>query len=220
MPPIFLLDYDGTLASTDAAVARCMFDTLADATGTAPDPAALTEVVGRGLLIGRAFATLLGEVEGERSTALAADYIRRYPDYDRRYAKPFPGARETLEGLLARGARLAVVTNKMTVNAELSLGHTGLRDLLPLIIGAEPGRPAKPDPRLFDDHVAPLFPGAAPDRFIMVGDTEADLGFARAAGLRSAWAMYGFGRHAACAALAPTWRLADISDLLSLPEAG
>lgn len=217
---ILLLDYDGTLARTDEAVARCMFDTLAEATGTPPDPAAVTEVVGRGLLIGTAFAALLQEPEGARSADLAARYLARYAEYDQRYAQPYPGAREALETLTARGARLALVTNKMTANAELSLGHVGMRDLIPLIIGAEPGLPAKPDPRLFDTRVAPEFPGVARQDFIMVGDTEADLAFARAAGLRSAWAMYGFGRRAACEALAPDWRLASAAEIASLPTGG
>lgn len=218
MPSIFLLDYDGTLARTDEAIARCMFDTLAEVSSTPPDPAAVEDVVAQGLLIGRAFATLLGQPEGELSEDLARRYLSRYAAYDRQYARAFPEARPTLEALKARGARLLVVTNKMTENAELSLGHVGLADLVEAVIGAGPGLPPKPDPRVFTERVAPLFPGVAPERFMMVGDTEADLGFARAAGLRAAWASYGFGRREACMALNPDYRLAGIADLLTLPD--
>lgn len=221
MPPILLLDYDGTLARTDEAVARCMFDTLADATGTPPDPARVAEVVARGLLIRDAFASLLGRAQDAESEALVQAYLARYAEYDRRHARAYPGVAETLRELSARGLRLLLVTNKETANAELSLRHVGLRELIPAIVGAEAGRPSKPDPQLFHDRIAPQFPGAAPSDFIMVGDTETDLAFARAAGLRSAWARYGFGRAEACEALAPDFRLSTFADLARLPlEAG
>lgn len=222
MPPILLLDYDGTLARTDEAVARCMFDTLADATGAPPDPARVTEVVARGLLIRDAFASLLGRPRQDaESEALARAYLARYAEYDRRHARAYPGVAETLRDLSARGIPLLLVTNKETANADLSLGHVGLRGLIPAIVGAEAGQPSKPDPRLFHDRIAPRFPGAAPSDFIMVGDTETDLAFARAAGLRAAWARYGFGRAEACEALTPDFRLSAFADLARLPlEAG
>lgn len=217
MPPVLLLDYDGTLARTDEAVARCMADTFRAMTGAPPAPDHLAGVIGRGLLIDRAFAELLEEEPGDRNREATRRYLAAYPDYDRQYAQPFPGARETLAALRDRAIPLVLLTNKMTVNAELSLGHVGLRDLIDRVIGAEPGLPGKPDPRIFAERVAPLYPDRPRAEFIMVGDTEADLGFARAAGLRAVWASYGFGNPAACAALGPAWRIDALPELLDLP---
>ena len=55
-----------------------------------------------------------------------------------------------------------------------------------------------------------------PRRVLIVGDTEADILFAKNAGLRSCWASYGYGDEAVCKALAPEFILPDIARLPGL----
>jgi len=50
----------------------------------------------------------------------------------------------------------------------------------------------------------------------MVGDTEADLHFARDVGIRSCWASYGYGDHDGCRALAPDYEIATFPGLLEI----
>ena len=51
----------------------------------------------------------------------------------------------------------------------------------------------KPSPWFFDQLIAPVYPKLKPPDFLMVGDTSADIGFARACGIPVAWARYGYG---------------------------
>jgi phosphoglycolate phosphatase len=54
----------------------------------------------------------------------------------------------------------------------------------------------------------------------MVGDTEADLRFARAVGIRSCWASYGYGDGDACRALAPDYEIAAFPELIEIALCG
>jgi phosphoglycolate phosphatase len=64
--------------------------------------------------------------------------------------------------------------------------------------------------------VMPLFVGATASEFLMIGDTSADIAFARAVGIKSCWASYGYGDRETCRALAPDYEIASISDLIAI----
>ncbi len=75
-----------------------------------------------------------------------------------------------------------------------------------------PDTPVKPDPRLFHA-IQQQIPGGRLQRFLVVGDTETDLCFARNAGLQSCWATYGYGHGARCRAVGFDYTLDRIEDL-------
>jgi phosphoglycolate phosphatase len=52
--------------------------------------------------------------------------------------------------------------------------------------------------------------------YIMVGDTEADLCFARDVGIMSCWASYGYGDRDGCRALAPDYEIAAFPGLIQI----
>jgi phosphoglycolate phosphatase len=106
-----------------------------------------------------------------------------------------------------------LVSNKGTrgltqLVAQLDLGHR-----FDLVLAADTVSRRKPDPGLFAAHVAPAFPGVAPGRVLVVGDTDIDLRFAGNIGARACWARYGYGDAAACAALAPAYAIDAVDDL-------
>jgi HAD superfamily hydrolase (TIGR01509 family) len=91
-----------------------------------------------------------------------------------------PGAAEALRELKAAGLRLAVVSN-WDVGLHDHLRELGLEQLVDLVLtSAEAGAP-KPAPQMFSLAVERL--GAAPERTVHIGDTEADAEGARAAGM-------------------------------------
>jgi phosphoglycolate phosphatase len=65
------------------------------------------------------------------------------------------------------------------------------------------GMPMKPDPSLFNNILKPKYPEMRFDNCVMIGDTTADIVFARNCGLTSCWAEYGYGDKAACLQLKP-----------------
>jgi phosphoglycolate phosphatase len=104
----------------------------------------------------------------------------------------YPGVRETLTTLKAMPhLKVAVVTNKMTAIAEVTLAHYLPGFDFDLIAGADSVSRCKP-------HAAHLLEvavkvGALPQKSWMVGDHAVDRQCAEAAGARFLAAGYGFG---------------------------
>ncbi|MEL0437000.1 HAD family hydrolase [Phycobacter sp. K97] len=89
---------------------------------------------------------------------------------------------EFLDGLLARGKVLGVMTNDAEVSAVSQLERSGVLDRFAFVAGFDSGHGAKPDP-------APLLAfceqcGVDPGRAAMVGDSLHDLQAGAAAGMR------------------------------------
>jgi HAD superfamily hydrolase (TIGR01549 family) len=126
-------------------------------------------------------ALLLGlGLEEERAEEIAQYLIQNWQDP--RFWPLAPGAKEVLEALRERGYRLAVVSNwDATLSAILEV--VGLRHYFDhLSVSALSGY-AKPDPRLFREALEAL--GVASEEAVHVGDSEADLLGAEAAGVKA-----------------------------------
>lgn len=117
---------------------------------------------------------------GEHAEAVSAELVSRWKDPA---LWPLtPGAEETLRALKAQGYRLAVVSNWDATLPEI-LEVVGLKRYFDhLAVSALSGH-AKPDPRLFEEALSAL--GVAPEEAVHVGDSEADLLGAEAAGVRA-----------------------------------
>ena len=95
-----------------------------------------------------------------------------------------------LDGLAARGVKLAVVTNKLETLAVKLFAELGLTERFFTIIGGDtlgPGR-GKPKPDLIEE----MLRQAGGGRAAFVGDTTFDTGAARAAGLPCVAVSFGF----------------------------
>lgn len=89
---------------------------------------------------------------------------------------------EFLDGLLARGKVLGVMTNDAEISAVSQLERAGVLDRFAFVAGFDSGHGAKPDPApllAFCDHC-----GIHPERTAMVGDSLHDLQAGAAAGMR------------------------------------
>lgn len=204
--PLILFDFDGTIVDSLPSIVHATQRTFAERGLPAPE----SEAVRLALHDGRGLEFYLSRLapglapEGPEMD----DFITHWRDIYAREAhgltRPFPGAREALEGFRDKGALLAVVSNKSEPALVEALARMGLDDLFAAVAGQTPGRPKKPDPAPFVQAVAPLVRGFDPGRVLMAGDSEADLLFGRAIGARACFAAYGYGDPAACAALADT----------------
>lgn len=102
----------------------------------------------------------------------------------------FPGCETMLDGLAARGVRIALVTNKLENLARSLLAEMGLTERFATIIGGDtmgPGR-NKPAPDQLHEMIDRLGGGNA----VYVGDTSYDTRAAQAAGLPCVAVDFGF----------------------------
>lgn len=113
--------------------------------------------------------------------------------YARRWnakTRPYEGIPEMLDELVARGLKLAVLSNKpheATVQCITELAGDWPWEI---ILGMRDGVPKKPDPAGAHDIVEHL--GIPPKNCLYVGDTSVDMQTAKAAGFYAVGVLWGF----------------------------
>ncbi len=104
----------------------------------------------------------------------------------------YPGAVELLTALHQAGTALAICTNKAQHVADIAIPALGIAHFFKIVIGARDGLPKKPDAA----PIAAALQGLAHDRShaIMIGDSSADIGAAKAAGIPSIAIAHGYSK--------------------------
>ena len=106
------------------------------------------------------------------------------------HSRPFEGAIAMLDALDAMGVETAIVTNKLEGLADKLFRELGLRDRFAAFLGRdslgeERGKPAP-------DLIHAMIARAGGGRAVFVGDSDFDIGAARAAGIPSVAVSFGF----------------------------
>ncbi|MBK9361269.1 MAG: phosphoglycolate phosphatase [Rubrivivax sp.] len=185
-----IVDLDGTMVDTvgdfEVALGRMLAELGFAAVGR--DFIALTVGKGSEHLIRRTL---------EQVGAPAVLYDRAWDRYQHHYlqingqhSSVFPGVVEGLQGLRARGLRLACLTNKPTSFARPLLAAKGLSGYFDHAFGGDAFARKKPDPLPLLQTCLAL--GTAPAATLMVGDSSNDAAAARAAGCPVVLVSYGY----------------------------
>lgn len=115
-------------------------------------------------------------LEIARSAFANADqYLQRKADY----TPPFEGILKLLQALVAANLKVGILSSDTSRNVQDFVQKYQLEPVIQLSMGTDVG-PSKPDPLLFKQACAAL--GVVPGVTLMVGDSEADIVMARAAG--------------------------------------
>lgn len=176
----YLFDLDGTLVDTAPDINAALNHALTSHGAKTVDEALTRHWVGHGA------RALVGEAIREQrlSTRLAEPMFETFLAYYRAHlstlSAPYPSVVETLRILRKKGARLAVVTNKLALFTEPLLAQLELADFFDAIVCGDTTDNPKPaaDPALHTCAVLGIKPASA----LFVGDSAADVGCARAAG--------------------------------------
>jgi phosphoglycolate phosphatase len=187
--PLIVFDLDGTLIDSRQDLADAANALIVERGGTPLPVDAVTGMVGEGaaLLVRRAL-TAAG-LESDLSTALPR-FLALYDERLLAHTRVYPGTIDALDSI-ARGATLAILTNKPQRPTETILGGLGLQGYFAHVIGGDTPFGRKPDPAGLQ-HLMTIT-GSAPTDTVLVGDSAIDLRTARGAGVHSCLVKYGFG---------------------------
>jgi phosphoglycolate phosphatase len=123
----------------------------------------------------------------------------------------YPGARELLDALSARGLPMAVLTNKPEKPALKILAHLGLLERFFAVIPGDGPLGKKPDPTGLASILKAV--NSAPQDSVLVGDSLQDLQTARAAGVAFAAFLGGLGDRDALIAAGPDITVNHLDEL-------
>ncbi len=218
-PKMVLIDLDGTLVDSVPDLAFCVDAMMARLDLPPHGERKVRDWVGNGVerLVRRA---LTGQLEGEPDEAL---FQRAYPIFLELYAENtaqrsrlYPGVREGLDYLKAKGYALGCVTNKAAQFTEPLLKALGIYDRFAILISGDTLPRKKPDP-LPLLHAAEFF-RVAPSEALMVGDSVSDVKAARAAGFHIVCMSYGYNHGSDIRLADPDGVIDSLAELRGLLE--
>ena len=188
MYPYVIFDLDGTLLNTIDDLAGAGNHVCALHGWPVPPVEAYKRMVGNGIpkLVER-FAPP-GTDRGTLDQAFQ-ESMAWYGVHKEDRTAPYPGMAQTVRRLKGAGVSVAVLSNKADEMAGPVVEHY-YPGVFPLVQGALPGLPAKPDPTLLDRLMERM--GADPAGTLFVGDSNVDIRTAKNGGLTSCGVLWGF----------------------------
>ena len=189
---VIAFDLDGTLVDTAPDLIGALNAVLEEEQLPSVPPDSARLLVGRGAkaLLMRGFAMAERPLESEHEKRLIERYVELYFERITRESRPFPGLEQALDALQGAGARLVVCTNKRTDLSLALLEGLGLARRFGAVVGADAAPAPKPDPRHLQTAVEAV--GGRLERALMIGDSEADVGAAKNAGVPVVAVAFGY----------------------------
>jgi HAD superfamily hydrolase (TIGR01509 family) len=130
-----------------------------------------------------------------------------FPDEVRIYPDVF----ETLQRLRDSRAAIAIATTKYQEAAEFVAAGMKLDAAVDVVCGTDPDKPVKPDPFVINRALERL--KADPSRTLVIGDTDADIIAAHAAGCHGAAVTFGFGNQEEIKRTRPEYLIDSLNQL-------
>jgi pyrophosphatase PpaX len=202
----FLFDFDGTLAYSEPAYRAAFLHSIERHTGVLPDAIEFRDFwnVPPHEVLSRYGEELLDEMYSSFEEHYYANHHQHLIIYE--------GVEELLSSLIQQGASVGIVSLKPRRAGELELDIIGLRRLIGHSVWGDDVERPKPEPDGVLRAMAEL--GARPSSTLVIGDSPADILMGRAAGTRTAAAMWGGSSRERLLAASPDLALDAPGDLL------
>ena len=188
---LVLFDLDGTLVDSAADIAEAVNRMLDELGHAREDEALVRSWIGLGAhaLVESALRHAGSKVGAD---AVMPGFMVHYEDCLLLNARLYPGTAEMLDALAGAGVAVSMATNKPERMARVLAEAMGIDHHFRHVVGGDTLAERKPSamPLL---HLAALHGVAAKDT-LMVGDSEADAGAARAAGMDLVLVRHGYPR--------------------------
>lgn len=210
-----LFDLDGTLADTTGLIMRSFRHTILAHLGREGRDSEWLATMGMPL---RVQMRDFGQSE-EEADAMVATYVAFQHTVHDEMVDAFPGVLGVVESLKDRGTRVAVVTSKASKIAHRTLASCGLTGVFETVVTVDDVEKGKPDPEPV--HLALDRLGLRrPDRVLFLGDSPYDAMAGKAAGVRTAAALWGPFPRRRLEEVDPHFYLEDPVELLNLTPSG
>ena len=219
-----IFDLDGTLADSIADIGDAMNAVLAELSLPPHSMEAYKAFVGEGAenLARRSVRAALGlDWRSSSEDGLPRPLAELVESYRVSYGKAnhaastlYPGVPAMLDGAVARGRRLAVLSNKRDDFTRQLITQLFSRWPFVDVRGERDGVPRKPDPTGAFELALEL--NVLPERIGFVGDTPIDMGTARRAGMVPIGVLWGFRTRAELTESGARFLLERPEDLLPL----
>lgn len=210
-------DLDGTLVDSAPDLLSAVNMVLREI-GCAPlSERRVRKLIGSGTesLISAALTQSMGRAPGAAECTEAIRLFQhRYAECLYDHSRVYPGVVESLRALGTQRVRVCCVTNKRSIFALPLLDDAGLSQFLEFTLCADRLNDHKPRPDLLIAACARL--GIAPRELLVVGDSRADVGAARAAGSPVAAVDYGYNGGRPVEEERPDWIIDDLSKIVAL----
>ncbi|HZI23048.1 MAG TPA: HAD-IA family hydrolase [Gemmatimonadales bacterium] len=203
----FLFDLDGTLIDSIELILRSYRHTMRTHRGVEPPDDVWMSGLGTPLWVQfRHFTDDAAEIE-----AMVATYRAYNLAHHDEMVRPYDGVVAAVRRLQQRGGRLGLVTSKLRSGAMRGLKRAGLEDAFAVIVGADDVTHPKPHPEPVLLALERL--GAPASGAVFIGDSRHDIECGRAAGVKTAAALWGPFDRSHLEDVAPDYWLERPSDL-------
>ena len=184
-PQVILFDLDGTLIDSAPDIAAAVNRLLAEDGHASLTLDEVRSMIGNGVkkLVERAYAARGITLEGAALEETTNRMMAIYGDHLTVETVLMPGAGEILAAYHKARVKLGVVTNKPEAFTRTILEHFGLSEIVDVVVGGDTGPERKPAPDMLNHALAQT--GFTASRALMVGDSPADIGAAKAAFMAS-----------------------------------
>ncbi|MEC9076927.1 MAG: HAD-IA family hydrolase [Pseudomonadota bacterium] len=192
----YLFDFDGTLVDSAPDLTRALDRALERAGLPGVGLELGTQMVGHGAgaLVEQAVRHITNDdsmtMKSPLCRLLLSVFLEEYEPICAETSVLYSGATELIETLNAKGKQVGLVTNKPRRFVELMLPAFRLQDAFDSIVAGDDLPTKKPEPDMVQKALVDL--GRAPHEACLIGDSKADLGAAKAAGVTSILVSFGY----------------------------
>jgi phosphoglycolate phosphatase len=211
-PAAIIWDLDGTLIDSAPDIARALNAVMNEQGQWGHNIESVRGMIGGGvaMLIERAFRDCDSAALSVDRDALVARFLEIYRSCATDSTRLVTAAREVLGHFYHAGVRQGICTNKPRDISRQILDALDISGYFDSVVGGDTTARKKPHPLPLQTCLEQL--GVSPERSIMIGDSAADVGAARATGIPVILVPDGY-TGTPVEALGPDWILKELADL-------
>ncbi|NQZ10704.1 MAG: HAD-IA family hydrolase [Algicola sp.] len=183
---LVIFDWDGTLMDSASRIVSSMQRTAILCGQPEPSATAVQNIIGLSLDV--AVERLFGQADADTQNSIVINYKDQYVNHDQTPTPMFAGALDLLDTLKREGYKLAVATGKGRPGLQNVLTKSGTEHFFVCTRTGDEAQ-SKPSPDMLQQILVEM--GLEVKDAVMIGDTEYDLGMAKAIGMDSIGVSFG-----------------------------